>query len=455
MSTSNTRTGYGGLQETETDVRISSVDFFTSEILEKSVVARKSCIVRPVSHSEAGPIFVNIPREGSSYIDPASFRVNCDFKVQKIGNDGNPQDLVAADNSDVAPINLFTKAFFKNVETSLNHKTVSLHAVEAYPIKAFLETALSYGRDAADGHLRCSFWHKDKPGTHNTMADDDFKARHKFISASREVSMCDTLHTELTTLNKYIPPGVDVQFRFIMNSPQFFLQQKADKNFKVSISDFYLSFDRVMLLPQYHREFEAAMAKENIAVFPITRGVVRSKQLNTGTSIIQWSQLYNGQLPEQIVICMLPSSAATGSKTSNLFNFQHFNVEEMQLMVNSVAIPAQPIKFNHTAGKVNNIRAFRHFFDNLGIAHGNGQCLINYEDFCNGATIIPFDLTADKCALYHSHAVQTGSIDLIGQFKIPLPEVAIVYALCTFNDNFYIKGPPENREVFVEAHVAG
>ena len=100
------------------------------------------------------------------------------------------------------------------------------------------------------------------------------------------------------------------------------------------------------------------------------------------------------------------------------------------------------------------IRAYRHFFDNIGIGHSNSPCLITYEDFLEGATIIPFDLTPDKCALYHAHKKISGSIELDIKFEEALSTGITILALCTYSDRFYIHGPIQNREIILNPTLA-
>ena len=98
---------------------------------------------------------------------------------------------------------------------------------------------------------------------------------------------------------------------------------------------------------------------------------------------------------------MLTSSAFNGVHKENYFNFQHFRLKSISRKKNYIAIPAIPIETNFDEDEVTHLTW--HFFDNMGIETSNAPCLLTYEDFCKGSTIIPFDLTADRCALFHNH----------------------------------------------------
>ena len=178
------------------------------------------------------------------------------------------------------------------------------------------------------------------------------------------------------------------------------------------------------------------------AIFPVTRGVINNKQIPQGESNALWSNLYQGILPETVTICMLASSAFNGAHKENYFNFQHFGLKSISLKKNSIPIPAILIETNFDENEVT--RLTRHFYDNMGIETSNAPC---YEDFCKGSTIIPFDLIANRCALYHNHEKNSGTIDEDIKFSRGLLAKITELALCTFTDTFYVTGPINSRKV--------
>lgn len=451
-------TGVGNISDSS-EAHISYSDIFAKEFIEKAIIERRGCVTRPHALSNVGPMQIDIKPEGDFFIDPASFRINADFKIQKkVNRAGNLVDLVADDEARVAPINMFTKALFSDIDIYVQSQKVSLVSTPAYPIKAFIETAGSYGLDAEDGHLRCSYWKQDQPGTHNTTGNNAaFAARHAFIAGSRTVRMCDPLHTELTTMDRLLPPGIDLKFFFSLNRPELFLQDAVLRNnqeqdsYHIVFSDFYLTYDRVALDPSLLNNIEKRLTKMENANFPITRGIVKTRNIPAQERNVLWQNMYTGQLPETIIIGMIDTRAFNGDLKRNYFNFHHFGMESICLRVNSQQIPALPIITDFANNEA--IRAYRHFFDNIGIDISNTPCLIGYEDFLQGSTLIPFDLTPDKCASEHNHKKQTGMIELDIRFSAALANGVTLFALCIFKDKFLITGPRINREVTINPNL--
>ena len=217
------------------------------------------------------------------------------------------------------------------------------------------------------------------------------------------------MHTKLSTLNKLVPSGVDNQFQFHMADVNTILQYSGGA-YEIQYEDFFLSYDRVALEPKLLYSIESKLSKMQAAIFPVTRGVIHNKQIPQGESNVLWSNLYQGILPETVTICMLSSSAFNGAHKENYFNFQHFGLKSISLKKNSIPIPAIPIETNFDENEVTHLT--RHFYDNMGIETSNAPCLLTYEYFCNRSTIIPVDLTADRCALYHNHEKNSGTIDV-------------------------------------------
>lgn len=445
----------------------SYTDLFSKELVEKGIINRRDCIARPLALNNNGPMQVEIPREGDYFLDPSSIRVHADFKIKKqVEAAGGIVDLTEGDREIVAPINLFTKALFRNIDVYINQTKVSLVSTPAYPIKAFIETVCSYGQDAEAGHLASSYWKQDTPGAKDDIdANDAFGERHDFIALSGNVEMCDTLHTELNTLNRLIPPGVDIQFIFELNNPSYYLQsvepavqgegnQRRRPNpdsYFIQFTDFYLAYDRVALEPSILSSIETRLNRNDKAIFPITRSVIKTRNVPAQQRNLLWSNLYSGQLPETVIIGMMDTNTYNGAQFNNYFNFKSSFLSDVQLRLNSRAMPAMPIKLDAENSKA--YRAYRHFQDNIGIENSNLPCLVSYEDFCKGTTLIPFDLTPDKAATHHNHEKQTGNIELDLKFSRALPANITVFALCVFDDKFLITGPRMNREVILNPNL--
>ena len=445
------RNGFGGLLETEAEAASNALSIFDTEAVENILRERKSCQAKPSSLHGTGPFEIYLPSDRYSYIDPGSFRIHAKIKIRRYNNNGVVVDLPVVNNdhpTNVYPLNLFSKCIFKDIEVELQHSKISLNASNTYPIKAYVTTLSSYGSDADKTHLRCSYFHKDSPGQQDNFEQNaNGLARLQYISQSRMVHINDNLHTELTSTSRYIVPGVDIKFRFIIEDPSLFLMSRGgpgQDDYVIEFHDFYLTYDRILLKDAAHASMEKRLLSSP-AIYPITRTEIRTKGFAVGLTSLEWNNAYQGTLPETVMVCMNLQTAADRRATQNIFNFQHFNMREMSLIVNSRRIPTVPLTFDFANNEA--IDAYRFFFDNIGVDITNAQTLVNYTDFKNGTTIIPFDLTNDRCALYHAHEKQEGNISIDIKLTAATAEAVNVYCICIYRDYFYISGPVDNRQV--------
>ncbi len=429
----------------------SATDFFQAEPVEKGIVARKSCLTRALTISDKGPLYVHLPPEDVTFVDPKTFRLRANLKVKK-KDGGNWVDLTADDVTKVAPVNMFSKALFKNVDVFIQAQPITRIATAAHGYKSYIETLCSYGKDAAKGHLRTSYYEADVPGKMDVVGTGNaaFAKRHKFIALSREIIVDEPIQTELSTLSKLIPSHVTIDFKFTLEETDTVLQS-SEGTYLIQVNDFYLTYDRITLSKKLQFSFESRMTKLEKAIFPITRGVVRTKQVMANESNFLWSDLYVGQLPESIIIAMVDSLAYNGEAKKNYFNFQHFNMSSISLKKNSITIPTIPIETDFAKNEVTQLA--RHFYDNIGVEISNSPSLITPEFMQEGGCLIPFDLTNDRCAQFHNHEKETGVIELILKFSKPLTQGITIIALCSYTDTFYITGGINNRQIIVPSNL--
>jgi len=69
--------------------------------------------------------------------------------------------LKATDN--VSVFNMFPRSLFKQIEMKVEGKQINDLSSSTYPIKAFMETVLTYGKDAQETHLTAEGFYEDDP----------------------------------------------------------------------------------------------------------------------------------------------------------------------------------------------------------------------------------------------------------------------------------------------------
>ena len=67
------------------------------------------------------------------------------------------------------------------------------------------------------------------------------------FATSKWVYFCVNLHIDITTLRKYIPPGIKIELDFERNPDSFcLLSDKGVDNFAIELEDLRLKVDRIV-----------------------------------------------------------------------------------------------------------------------------------------------------------------------------------------------------------------
>src|SRR6267154_426068 len=134
------------------------LDLFTTPLTQTSIESGTWAEFNPVSAiSDSMPIEFDISGAGTSYIDLSQTQLI--VRAQIVKADGTPID----NTLHVAPCNLLLHSLFSEVDPKLNGTLVT-SSNNTYPYRAYIETLLSYGRDAKNSQLTSSMYYKDMGG---------------------------------------------------------------------------------------------------------------------------------------------------------------------------------------------------------------------------------------------------------------------------------------------------
>ncbi|CAF0958254.1 unnamed protein product [Brachionus calyciflorus] len=144
---------------------------------------------------------------------------------------------------------------------------------------------------------------------------------------------------------------------------------------------------------------------------PIKRVVVKQHTLGKGVSSKVITNISSSSLPSRVVIGFVKKSAYDGFLDQNPFNFGHFNLNQLNLMVDEQSSPYyKPLEFNFAKNQY--IRGYYSLFENIDkpvFATGN---YISREDYPKGYSLFAFDLIPDLCNGDQFTVIKTGNLDV-------------------------------------------
>jgi hypothetical protein len=131
----------------------SEFDIFVPRPVQTSVQETTEVIYKPIAPVDQSDLEFLVPSDNDIYID---LNIQLYIRGKLTAEDG--KDLAETDHT--ATVNNLLHSLFSKCSVSLNGVTIT-QACDLYHYRAYLETLLTYGTDAASTHLANPFWYLD------------------------------------------------------------------------------------------------------------------------------------------------------------------------------------------------------------------------------------------------------------------------------------------------------
>ena len=245
--------------------------------------------------------------------------------------------------------NLPLQAVFSQVDCSLQQTSVTQTGTN-YPYKAYIDTLLETG--ANDRVLRDSqLFEKDSPGYHDNVrngANIGLYTRSMYTDEGLLLELEVPLHLDVFRPKRLIINGVSLTLKLWPSKNAFrLISGEEGAAYAVQILD---------------AGFKLCLQKPNAGVL-----MAHSKLLANGTAMYQYvstsfkiaslskgeyihseSNLFQGDVPSQLIVGLVSSEAFSGNYKKSPFNFQPFDCNFLALYVDGQSYPAKPLQPNFT-----------------------------------------------------------------------------------------------------------
>ena len=323
---------------------------------------------------------------------------------------------------------------FSQVDVALNGKLIS-DSTPTYPYRAMIETLLNYDREAKDTHLQSQFYFKDDAGhmdfndlSATIISNTGLKKRFDKTKISKVFEMMGPIHADLFAQNNVLLPGVEVRLKLHRSKDAFCLTTKvANPDYRVRILDAVL-YVRKLTCSDTHVLSDIVTLNREPAKYKIRRTVIRNIAIPAGTQDMQRDNVFLGELPKRLVLCLVNTASFNGSYVKNPFRFQPFGVNYVALHVDEKQYPATPLTPNFTTQTA--LRSYLQLFSATGRLYGDGGMDITPSDFLDGYTLFAFDLTPDGSHGQHYTVNKRGNLRIDLKFDTPLASTTnlLIYA---------------------------
>ena len=435
--------GVGGLSIGKDELASSCFDLFSYPEIETGI--RKACVqtFRPISTTTSkGPFTFDIPADPDKFTDAESIRLHGAMKIMANDN-GTLSDMAAGDK--VSTVNNIFNSLWSSVNTQLNGTEITDPSSRWYAYKSYFENNLSYSTASKINTLSSRGFFKDTPDKYDDVgttgansANTGFNDRKKLFDSSKWVYFCINLHTDITTLRKYIPPNIKITMELQRNSDAFcLLSPKAENSFAIELKDLKIKLNRYLPSLSVKTFYENKLRSGAKPLLPMDRSLLKTYTVKSGTSDLSHYNIISGrQLPEQVIIGIVKETAHRGDIGKNPFNFQDFGLKEASLVVNGVHEPSEPYKLDISGG--DKVDLYASFLENTGVSTDDREFGISMSDFYGGSLLLVWDRSPDKCNRFHRHEMDSGSIDVNLKTKTPLTETVTVIIYATYSTDIQI-----------------
>ena len=401
-------TGIGGFSLAKDEQVSSDFDHFHPVEIENGTEHGKTHYFRPLSSSKNGPYSFEIQQDPDLMLSPKTMRLYgaMRIKLRETKDDGTEEEKNLPAGFNVSTVNNVFHSLFSAVPIAINGTIITDPSALWYAYKAYDEITLSYSPSVKRKHFKQRGYIADTHSQFDTLGNGNkgYTERKDMFAESKWVYFGIKVHSDVCTIQNYLPVGQKLEIEFHRNPDDFVLLYPAvqNKSCFIELKDLELGIRKAspaQSIRNYYNEKLNEGAKPSV---PIDRSIIINYAVPAQTSDLSHYNLIRGTncLPDQIIISMVKSSAWKGDHTQNPFNFQHFNVCEASLRVNGINEPERSYKLE-PAGE-NKVRAYEEFLENVGVGTENRNIGIDIDDYYGGYFFLAWDRSPDKCNRRHS-----------------------------------------------------
>lgn len=358
----------------------------------------------------------------NNYLDLSKTRLRLKARILKENGDIINEPLVGF-------VNLPLQSLFRQVDLSLQQQVVCPNVGSHYPHRAMIDVLLNTSEGQQETVLQSQCFHKDTSSQMDTVspANQGFFKRARYTGKSEVLAMEGPLYLDMTTQDRLLLNGVEVGLTLYPSSDAFCLMGPNEQRWQVEIMDAALRICHVTVNPGVILGHAEAM-KKTPAMYPLLKSDIRSFTIPSGSYSFVADDVFQGQIPTELMVAMTSAAAFSGSYSKNPFNFQHFNANFVSFEVDNVSVPGRPLQPDFK--KENYVDAYLSLFETTDNTASAGN-LISRSDYKNGYCIFRFPISPTNQKEFLS-LIQKGHSRLTIKFEEPLQEAVTVLLYAKF-----------------------
>ena len=196
---------------------------------------------------------------------------------------------------------------------------------------------------------------------------------------------------------KIIPPNIDLKLQLIPNTRGYLLKTATTAggdhrqvNYKVKITEARLFIRRKHISPSLILGQQRVLQSKNSSI-PFNKVITKTLTIPPGTSQIEFDNVYQGKLPDVVILAMVCDTDMSVAYQANPFHFQNFGANYLCIQANREQIPR--LAYQPNFANQDYIRCYFGVLEALGFDIGPTCWDLTPEEWANGYNIFAFKIT--------------------------------------------------------------
>ena len=281
---------------------------------------------------------------------------------------------------------------FSKIDVYVNNSLIT-DQTDMYPYESYLTKTLNYSKDAKEFQFANSLYVKDQAGRFDNAGNTGFVKRKEQTKKSKQIELLGRLQVDLFNQPKFLLPNVPLKIDLHPSTNDFCLfHDKAKGDYRVKIEGVTISLSRVTLNPKMNTDVEAKLKSGHNVHYPVLHNTIKTFEITTGSSSHTVETLFSGSRPRRVVLGLVDTEAVNGDPAKNPFNFEHGNVSNVKLQIDSVDYPKGGIDLNYTTDEFGS--AYEQLLSATGLMNDDKSIDVTKEDFKKGTALYVVAITA-------------------------------------------------------------
>jgi hypothetical protein len=408
----------------------AELDIFSAPVAQKTILSGDWVQFKPTQaiNSES-PLIFEISGTGDRYIDTSRTLLN--LKVRVLNGKNEP----IGDTEKFAPASYLLCSAFNEAIVEYNQNIVSqCHGL--YHMKSYWESYFNFGTSARESHLTAALFYQDLAGSYDDPDAGPAKKRASFVRHGKTLELMGRLHCDVLNTPQYLLNGVNIRLTLRRNPDALLFLAEDNLSPKLIIDDATLYVRSVNLSPSI-LVAHAKILHTKPSQYHYRRTEMLHYTVSQGTFQKSIENILCGRTPIRIVMGLVKNSSFNGNYKENIFNFEHFNLNYLNLAINGATVGTKPLQPNYETGEC--MVPYVMGFFGSGICLADDGNTISREDYSKSNAIYAWDLTPDVGASEsHWSQPQNGGLRIELGFSKALPTTVSLIILAEFRETLNI-----------------